>query len=89
MARPGNAVVPPPARAGQARWGAVALLCIAALAAAGCGADYKPMAFPDEGENPTGPGLLTGEAGEWVILRKESRSPTPSRDDEFNPRDAE
>ena len=79
MARPRNAVLPPPARAGQARWGAVGLLCIAALGAAGCGADYKPMAFPDEGENPTGPGLLTGEAGEWVILRKEPRLLTPSR----------
>jgi hypothetical protein len=89
MARPCNVVLPSPARAWWARWGTVALLCVAVLAAGGCGADFKPMAFPDEGENPTGPGLLTGEAGEWVILRKESRSPTPSRDDDFNPRDAE
>ena len=89
MARPCNVVLPSPARAWWARWGTVALLCVAVLAAGGCGADFKPMAFPDEGENPTGPGLLTGEAGEWVILRKESRSPTPSRDEVFNPRDAE
>jgi hypothetical protein len=65
------------------------LLCVAVLAAGGCGADFKPMAFPDEGENPTGPGLFTGEAGEWVIRRKEPRLHTPSQDDGSSPRDVE
>ncbi len=79
MARPCNVVLPSPARAWRARWGTVALLCVAVLAAGGCGADFKPMAFPDEGGNATGPGLLTGEAGEWVIFRKEYPLLTPSR----------
>ena len=30
----------------------------------------EPMAFPDHRENPTFPGLFTGEEGEWVIYRK-------------------
>ncbi len=29
------------------------------------------MAFPDARENPTFPGLFTGEEGAWVIYRKE------------------
>ncbi len=53
----------------RARCGNLVLLCIMVLAGGGCGTDVKPMAFPGDPENPTGPGVLTGEAGEWVILR--------------------
>jgi hypothetical protein len=31
----------------------------------------EPMALPDERENPSFPGLITGEDGAWVVYRKE------------------
>ena len=34
------------------------------------------MAFPGDPEEPAGPGLLTGKAGEWVILG-------PAREDQL------
>ncbi len=76
MTRPCNVVLASPERTWRRRWSTVALLSVVVLAAGGCGADYKPMAVPDDNENPAGAGLYTGEAGEWVILRKgKSRSP--------------
>ena len=44
--------------------GALAALCVAALA--GCG--FEPMPFPDPGGMNPGPGLLTGKSGEFVII---------------------
>lgn len=61
----------------RARRGTLALLCVAVLAGSGCGGDLEPMAFPGDPEYPTGPGLFTGEAGEWVILR-------PTREDQLD-----
>ena len=55
------------------------MLSAVLLGAGGCGADFRPMAFPDELDNPTFPGLFTGEAGEWVIHRQKSRSAAPTR----------
>ena len=52
----------------QARREVLALLCVALLAGSGCGGDLEPMAFPGDPEYPAGPGLFTGESGEWVIL---------------------
>jgi hypothetical protein len=57
----------PTARATRSRWLAIVAAC---LLAAGC-SGIKPMAFPDARENPTFPGLFTGEEGEWVIYRKD------------------
>ena len=42
---------------------------VACLLAAGC-SDYRPMAMPDDRENPPLSGVFTGSQGEWVILRK-------------------
>ena len=46
---------------------AVIVACLLMAACSG----IEPMAFPDARENPTFPGLFTGEEGKWVIYRKE------------------
>ena len=48
------------------RRGALAALCLTALA--GCG--FEPMPIPDPGSMKPGPGLLTGKRGEFVIYGK-------------------
>ncbi len=48
-----------------AHW--LSALALAALLGA-CG--LQPYDPPDHRENPEGPGLLSGEAGEFVIYRK-------------------
>ncbi len=50
--------------------GARRLAIVAAcLLAAGC-TGFEPMDMPDERENPTFPGVFTGEEGEFVIYGK-------------------
>ena len=47
----------------------VAAAGLTALAACGIG---KPMAYPEPATELTSrPGVVTGDAGEWVIYRKE------------------
>ena len=48
------------------RWLTIAAAC---LLAAGC-TGFEPMDMPDERENPTMPGVLTGDDGEFVIYGK-------------------
>lgn len=44
-------------------------IVVACLLAAAC-TGFEPMDVPDERENPTFPGVFTGEDGEWVIYGK-------------------
>jgi hypothetical protein len=49
------------------QWLAVIAACLLMAACSG----IEPMAFPDNRENPTFPGVFTGKQGEWIIYRKE------------------
>lgn len=50
------------------------LIPIIALSVAGC-SQWKPYKPPESTEIPEGPGLLSGEDGEFVIYRKKSDPP--------------
>lgn len=47
----------------------VPLVLAAVLAVAACGT-YQPYEYVDTNDTITGPGLFTGEDGEWVIFRR-------------------
>ena len=51
------------------------LILVIALSVAGC-SQWKPYRPPESREIPVGPGLLSGEDGEFVIYRKKS-DPAP------------
>ena len=56
------------------RRGAVALaLALSAAQLAAC-ADYKPFQPPNSSAIPEGPGLLSGEEGEWVLFRMQKET---------------
>ena len=46
------------------------LLLLLAFTLSAC-AHYEPLEYTPISEIPDGPGLLTGEEGEWTIYRKE------------------
>jgi len=50
----------------KARWLAVALLA----GMLGACSDMQPFAYTEVHEIPPGPGLISGEAGEFVIYRR-------------------
>lgn len=45
-------------------------LLLLAFMLSACASDYKPFEFTPIDEIPPGPGVFTGEDGEWVIYRK-------------------
>jgi hypothetical protein len=53
-------------------------LLVAALALAAC-AEVKPIAFEQADEIKRGPGLQSGEAGEFVLLRGWPEAPKGSK----------
>ncbi len=50
------------------------LILVIALSVTGC-SQWKPYKPPESTEIPEGPGLLSGEDGEFVIYRKKSDPP--------------
>ena len=54
---------------GMGRRGAVALALALSVAQLVACADYKPFQPPNNSAIPEGPGLLSGEEGEWVLFR--------------------
>ena len=50
-------------------WKIPAATVLLAVSLAACGA-YRPFEYVDTNNTIVGPGLFTGEDGEWVIYRK-------------------
>lgn len=50
-------------------WKILAAMVLLAVSLSACGT-YKPFEYIDTNNTITGPGLFTGEQGEWVIFRK-------------------
>ena len=56
------------------RSGGPAALALALSTVLTACADYKPFRPPDNSAIPEGPGLFSGEDGEWVLFRVEKEA---------------